>query len=338
MRIAMMILAAAGAVVGHATVAPSPAGAWGKFGHLTICDLAYRNLTPASRTAMNDLLQAGRGGITVEGRGRMPDRHYTSFNMGCLEEDEIPRAHENDHFINVARNVSTIDGATCPGGTDCILSGIDRDLAILKDTSRTRGERVLAMMALGRWVGDIHQPLHVSFADDKGGNGIDIDRQARCGTSREAAPDNLHAVWDKCLLDAGLFERVRKRADFKRTWSRFTITYRAVDTLIANTGVAEERRMVGGEPWTWANESIRVTTDPATGYCVWSGPDCRYSASSVRKSNPKRVQLIDQAYLSSHEALAQERVRLAGFRLAHLLNSALDPSYREPARDGAQGS
>lgn len=131
---------------------------------------------------------------------------------------------------------------------------------------------------------------------------------------------------------------MRKRADFKRNWSRFTITYRAVDTLMANTGLAEEHRMVGGEPWTWANESIRITTDPAAGYCVRTGPDCRYSTLSLTKSSPKRVQLIDESYLASHEAIAQERIRLAGFRLAHLLNSALDDGYREPMRDGAQGS
>lgn len=75
----------------------------GKFGHLTICDLAYRNLTPTSRNALNGLLRSGQGGITVQGRGRMPERRYTSFNVGCLEEDEIPRQHENDHFLNVPR-------------------------------------------------------------------------------------------------------------------------------------------------------------------------------------------------------------------------------------------
>ena len=68
--------------------APEPAMAWGKFGHLTICDLAYRNLTPESRAAVGEILQSRSGGITVRGRGRMPDQHYTAFNYGCLEEDE----------------------------------------------------------------------------------------------------------------------------------------------------------------------------------------------------------------------------------------------------------
>lgn len=316
-------------------VAPVPAHAWGKFGHLTVCDLAYRNLTPASRDALGDLLQSRSGGITVPGRGQMPDRHYTRFNMGCLEEDAIPRQHEDDHFLNVARSVTLIP-SSCPGGGECILSGISRDIAILKDPSKSRADRVFALMALGHWVGDIHQPLHISFADDKGGNGIDATLAGRCGTSTEGGVKNLHAVWDKCLLDAGLFERVRQRADFKSNWSRFTITYRAVDSLQANTGLAEERSLVGTDPTIWANESYQVTLAPNTLYCVQVASNCQYSATSLEKSNPKRVQPISQAYLASHQAIAQDRIKRAGFRLAHLINLALDPGYTEPVRNSTQ--
>lgn len=318
-----------------AILSPRPAAAWGKFGHLTVCDLAYRNLTQTSRVALNDLLQSKNGGITVKGRGKMPDQHYTSFNMACLEEDEVPRRHEDDHFINVARSVTVIP-SVCPGTGECILTGVDRDLAILRDTSRSREERVFALMALGHWVGDIHQPLHISFADDKGGNGIDINLVGRCGTSTEGGVKNLHAVWDKCLLDAGLFERVRMRADFRPNWSRFTITYRAVDSIMANTGVAAERSMVTSDPTTWANESYAVTLTADTLYCIRVGANCQYSSQATTKTNPKRVVTIDQAYLAAHMTIAQDRITKAGFRLAHLLNQALDPAYRQPMQDGAQ--
>src|SRR5262249_28277484 len=45
------------------------------------------------------------------------------------------------------------------------------------------------------WVGDIHQPLHVSFADDRGGNFI-----------RESGPcvNSLHTVWDTCIIEKKL--------------------------------------------------------------------------------------------------------------------------------------
>lgn len=314
-------------------LAPKPAAAWGKFGHLTTCDLAYRNLTPTSREALKHLLRSESGGITVKGRGRMPDRHYTSFNVGCLEEDEVPRQHEADHFINVPRSATMITG--CPGTGECVLSGIARDFAILRDTSKTDEERVFALMALGHWLGDIHQPLHISYADDRGGNGIDATLAGKCGTSTYRV-ENLHGVWDNCLLEAGLFERVRQRRDFSRNWSRFTITYRAVDTLMANTSLTQEKAIVAGDPQAWANESYAITRDSGVRYCVQVGSQCQYSASSATKTNPKRVEALNQTYLAAYKSIAEERVRNAGFRLAHLINQALDPAYAGPNRDGQQ--
>lgn len=330
-------LAMALLVVAIGQLQPSSANAWGKFGHLSICDLAYRNLTPTSRDVLKSLLKSNSGGITVPGRGRMPDEHYSSFNVACLEEDVIPRRHADDHFINVDRSVSQIADESCPGTGECILAGIKRDFAILKDISQTPQERVFALMALGHWIGDIHQPLHISFADDRGGNGIDIALSGKCGTSKIRA-DKLHAVWDNCLLESGVFERVRQRADFKKSWGPRTITYRAVDTLQANTSLAQEISFVGTDPVPWANESFQVTLDPAVLYCVKVAARCQYSATQavLTTAGPKRMQPIDQAYLAAFRDVAQERVRRAGFRLAHLMNLALDPAYTAPVRNSTQ--
>lgn len=316
---------------------PQQSMAWGKFGHLTVCDLAYRNFTKATRDQLNKLFEIQHGGIDVEGKGKLPDRHYTSFNLGCLEEDELPRKHPEDHFINVDRTTKAIVDNQCPAGGECILSGVGRDFDILKDTSKPNQDRVFALMALGHWIGDIHQPLHVSFSDDRGGNAIDAKVDGKCGTSK-TRPDNLHAVWDNCLLEAGLFERVRKRADFKKTWGLRTITYRAVDTLQANTTLAEEKSLVGTDPWKWANESYQITLSPDVLYCVNVGNACQYSstAETYHQGDEKRLQPISQAYLAAYEKTAQERVKKAGFRLAHIVNLALDPSYTEPVQNSTQ--
>ena len=326
MRVLVLVLC--GLFLGF--LSPTQAQAWGKYGHLTVCDLAYRNLTPASKTAVIDLLRSRNGGVTVRGR------HYTSFNVGCLEEDSFPRLNPEDHFVNVDRATMTI-ASVCPNGGECILHGIQRDLAVLKDASKSRDDRVTALMAIGHWVGDVHQPLHISFADDRGGNFIDARVIGGCGTSSDSA-DNLHAVWDKCLLQAGMFERVRKRADFKTTWGPNTITYRAVDTLQANTTVTEERGLVGTDPSVWANESYQITLDPKVLYCTRVGADCQYSPAALKFATgvPKRKQTVDAAYKTAFEGVAQERVRLAGFRLAHLMNLALDPAYTVPIQNSTQ--
>ncbi|MGO4407766.1 S1/P1 nuclease [Bosea sp. RAF48] len=314
------------------------ARAWGKFGHLTICDLAYRNFTDKAREELKKLFQVGRGGIGVKGRGKMDDRHYTSYNVGCLEEDELPRKHPDDHFINVSRDTKSITNSACPAAADCILSGIGRDFDTLRDTARPNEERVFALMALGHWIGDIHQPLHVSFSDDRGGNGIDAKiTGGKCGRSTYRVK-NLHGIWDNCLLEAGLFERVRNRADFRKSWSKNTITYRAVDTLQATTSLAEEKELVGGDPVKWANESFEITVMPEVRYCVIVAGVCKYSSGSVQLGNgvPKRSEQFDQAYLAMFSKTAQNRVKAAGFRLAHLVNLALDPAYTGPVQDNLQ--
>ena len=136
-------------------------------------------------------------------------------------------------------------------------------------------------------------------------------------------------------LSASL-ERVRQRTDYKKTWSRWTITYRAVDTLLANTSLIEEQQIVAGEPWRWAAESYAITLDPAVRYCVEVGNSCNYSATSLLKPHDKRLEQLNQSYLTQFSARAEDRVRKAGFRLAHLLNQALDPAYQGPVQDGLQ--
>jgi S1/P1 Nuclease len=318
------------------TVLPEEAKAWGKFGHLVVCDLAYRNLTDASKEKLKQLFN-GKRGITVKGKGRLPDRHYTSFNLGCLEEDELPRRNPDDHFINVSRDTKSIDGQTCPHNSECIFAGIERDLAILRNEAASKADRVFALMAIGHWIGDIHQPLHVSFADDRGGNRIDVKLQGKCGKSSYRVK-NLHGMWDNCLLEAGLFERVRKRADFKKTWSKNTITYRAVDTLQVNTSLATEKSFVQSQSGEWATESYTMTLSPDVRYCTMVGEVCQYSPTMVTLPNQqsKRLQPLNQAYLAAFERVAEDRVKKAGFRLAHLLNLALDPSYSAPIQNSTQ--
>ena len=343
------------------TATPRPALAWGEQGHLTICEVAYRNLTMLANSAVDDLLNAHTGGIHFprksSPRGSTAARYYTVFNKGCLEEDTRPRKHSSQHFINVARDTTAIAGNTCPPRdpnesalTNCILNGIKEQFDVLRDPTKSQRDRVEALMGLGHWIGDIHQPLHVSFDDDAGGNGIKVRfmppgaGRAKCGTSGER-PTKLHAVWDGCLLQAGLFEKVRQSAPYKsavargRPWAPQSVIYAAATDLKQRTTVVEERVWIATEPWQWAQESYEKTLEPATLYCEMVGTECRYSATlATLPSGPaqnaaiKTVE-IDQPYIDANAPYVEERVRKAGHRLAHMINLALDPNYRGPVQN-----
>ncbi len=296
-----------------AAFSPKPALAWGKAGHLTVCDLAYRNFTPATREKLKAMFADGGGAVTAT-------RTYTAFNYACLEEDAFPRRHPADHFINFPRNQLNVAGSACPGAGTCILAGISRDLAVLRSPSSTPKEQARALMAVGHWIGDIHQPLHISFADDRGGNYITAT--GACATTK------LHSVWDNCVIE----RRILKRIPVQPGWSEYTPVYRTVDRF--RTLEARDMALIAswksGDPWQWAAESYAIALQPGVGYCTRKGAECWYSADKRvhSETETERSFVVTPAYLDTYEPVVELRLRKAGYRLAHLVNLALDPAYR----------
>src|SRR5258707_585119 len=61
------------------------------------------------------------------------------------------------------------------------------------DPAASREKKVEALKFIVHFVGDLHQPMHVSKAEDKGGNTVQLNFNGQ-GT-------NLHAIWDSKLID-----------------------------------------------------------------------------------------------------------------------------------------
>jgi hypothetical protein len=202
-------------------------------------------------------------------------------------------------------------------------------------------------------VGDIHQPLHISFADDRGGNYI-----RATGVCGNAQDNSLHSVWDNCLIDKTLFALVRNEQCFAvKNWKPTTITYRGVDILLGvqpygnnqacqvslgNTATdAEVREWQSTQPWQWARESYLITLEkdrssssskPSIGYCAWdqARAECRYDGGALEyvEGATKKEINITEAYVNHFGPVAVERAEKAGYRLAHLINKSLDRNYR----------
>src|SRR5215468_4531441 len=152
----------------------SPSWAWGDLGHKIICQIAFEELNDKARNEVARLIAL--------------DATFNSFTDACTWPDH-PRKRAEEHFINVPRSLQTITTTGCHGVPKCLFTAIPVDLEVLR-TSNDDAAKLASLKFLGHWVGDIHQPLHVSFADDRGGNFI---RASAC------AP-NLHAIWDTCII------------------------------------------------------------------------------------------------------------------------------------------
>ena len=55
---------------------------------------------------------------------------------------------------------------------------------------------MIALKFLGHWIGDLHQPLHVSYADDKGGNHVTLKKSIGCSKKLHGWGQNFRPVHD----------------------------------------------------------------------------------------------------------------------------------------------
>lgn len=279
--------------------APAPARAWGQGGHYTVCEIGYLNLTSTAKAEVDRL-------VALDGR-------FASFTETCTFPDN-PVSRASEHYSNYLRSQRRL-GSGCPGGRPCVLGAIDSDLAILRSATAGDPAKALAILHIGHWFGDLHQPLHISFADDRGGNSIKAP--GPCSGNFEAS---LHSVWDTCVIERRIFSPGTDRLARARAAARI---------LAASVTRSQRRNWVRSQPWQWAGESYKITLAGRTGYCVRKAGDCWYSPARQVFANgdPQRTQIVDEAYLDRARPIVETRLRRAGIRLADALNRTFDPGF-----------
>ncbi|HMC92156.1 MAG TPA: S1/P1 nuclease, partial [Allosphingosinicella sp.] len=306
MRKLMLFAGAAATAValGIVPLPSTPAGAWGPDGHHTVCAIAYRNLTHVAKAEVDRLIAA--------------DHHYPSFAAACTWADEVRTSlgRAGEHFANYPRSLASVTSPACPTAGPCVISAIDADLQTLH-ASGSDDRRAAALKWVGHWFGDIHQPLHISFADDKGGNSIQVS--GACAGSHS----NLHSTWDGCIIR----ERI-----FPHGGDPLANADAAAATLDAAVTPAQRSAWLGAQPWQWAAESYAIAIRPETLYCVQQAGTCRYSPTQATYTGgAERTQALTPAYLDRAAPIVRDRLSRAGIRLADALNRALDPNYQGPA-------
>ena len=71
------------------------------------------------------------------------------------------------------------------------MAAIDRQAEVLKSNALPE-KRLNALKYLVHLAGDVHQPLHAGYLNDKGGNTYQLQAFMR--------GSNLHALWDSGLI------------------------------------------------------------------------------------------------------------------------------------------
>jgi hypothetical protein len=160
--------------------------AWGANGHKIVCEIAFQNLDADAKKFVLNLRQAD------------PERRPT-FAEDCVWADDARNTDEFRftsafHYINIPEGAGQADlSRDCDTAARCVTWAIPHYAAILADTSQPDLERARALKFLAHFVGDLHQPLHAGYPDDRGGNWIQV--------IFFGAPLSLHVVWDASILD-----------------------------------------------------------------------------------------------------------------------------------------
>ncbi|MEL6545397.1 MAG: S1/P1 nuclease, partial [Myxococcota bacterium] len=154
---------------------PFESKAWGRLGHAVVCEIAYSRLSPAAKNEVDRIIR--------------DDPEFDRFAESCSWADS-PRKRGTEHYVNFQRRgpVSTAR----PEGRQNVVRAIEQDLRRLRDLSAPAQERLESLKFLAHWVGDVHQPLHASFRDDRGANTIRVSGDCR---------GSLHGAWDGCLIE-----------------------------------------------------------------------------------------------------------------------------------------
>jgi hypothetical protein len=248
------------------------AWAWGDQGHKVICEIAMRLVQPNTRAEIQKLISN--------------DDQFDSFSDACTWPDH-PRQRASQHFLNLPRDSAGLSSETCPGVSACVVTAIKKDFEVLSSNSASQAQKLASLKFLGHWVGDIHQPLHVSFEDDRGGNNVLVTGE--CGS-------NLHSAWDTCLVLKAVGEDAGE----------------AATELLKSITPAKIESWTHSNPMDWANESFAIAEQAQTKYCIRQGASCDHPSGKVK---------IDAAYVAANTPIVKEQLHKAGVRLAHLLDT-----------------
>ena len=151
--------------------------AWGSTGHQVIATLASMQLSPKAQAKVQALL------------AQEPGSTLASISTWADERKNPTTARW--HFLNFPRDSCNYDKAKdCPDG-NCVVGAIDRQLEVLKSNAPDV-QKLIALKYVVHFVGDLHQPLHLGYLDDRGGNQYQIQAFKR--------GSNLHSLWDSGLI------------------------------------------------------------------------------------------------------------------------------------------
>jgi S1/P1 Nuclease len=276
-------------------VQPQTALAWGDEGHEVVALVAQSFLEPDVRKRVSALLAADTDSLTshdIASEATWADK-FRDANV-----DGSRNKTRQWHFVDVEISSPNLDAACfnhppIPAGAlasdgpadDCVVDKIQEFAAELANPATDLEEQVEALKFVLHFVGDLHQPLHSSDDQDRGGN----DKKV---SAAGFPAGNLHHFWDT--------EFVEQLGPDAKT---------IASDLIGHITAQQQTQWQAGGPTDWANETFKIALDDAYGQLP---PPSAHG--SFRLSDD---------YVSTATSDVSLQLSKAGVRLAAILNQVL---------------
>ncbi len=293
--------------------------AWNGTGHEAVALVAWDQLTPPQRAALTDALKAhpryAKDLMQHLEAGEDPAEH--AFREAATWPDlvkspvnplERTEDHKPWHYVDYPYDRDGKDGPRPAGPWDGravpadLLQAMQMVTAQLRDPATPAARRAIDLCWVLHLVGDVHQPLHaVSLysntypTGDQGGNAIHV-------ATADNPNANLHGVWDGIEGRSYEPDAIRKVAD----------------RVEKEHPLAAEANALAGrpEPAAWAAESFDLAR-----HAVYLDGKINGVTRDQAEDKPDAVPPLPAGYERAARDVADERVALAGYRLAALLQS-----------------
>ena len=151
---------------------------WGPTGHRATGEIAEKHLTKRAKKKIEKLLKG-------------QSLAFVSTFADQIKSDKKYDKYYTWHYVNMPFD-KTYEASEKNSRGD-IITGINKCITVLKDKNSTNEDKAFFLKLLVHFLGDLHQPMHIGRAEDKGGNDIQV-RWFNRGT-------NLHRVWDEDMIE-----------------------------------------------------------------------------------------------------------------------------------------
>ena len=173
--------------------APFSLLAWGVVGHRAVARIAENHLSATAKREVARIL--GHETLALVSTWSDEIRSEPQYsNTAPWHYVNVATGLDFAAFVAQLKQTATPTAPAAPAAPTNAYTALLQVRKDLKDPKKTADEKLFALKFLVHLVGDVHQPLHVGHAEDKGGNDIKVTWRSRDET-------NLHSVWDGALVE-----------------------------------------------------------------------------------------------------------------------------------------